>query len=37
LVIQNETDAETDRVLKAGKDIFRVSLKPNSFNTIVLK
>lgn len=37
LVVQNEKETETEKVIKLGKDIFRVSLKPNSFNSIILK
>jgi glucosylceramidase len=37
LVVQNEKEIETEKVFRIGKKVFRVSLKPNSFNSILLK
>ncbi|GHU89184.1 hypothetical protein FACS1894174_07250 [Bacteroidia bacterium] len=34
--IDNDKETETDRVIKISGQIIRISLKPNSFNTIIL-
>ncbi|MDR1370225.1 MAG: beta-glycosidase [Dysgonamonadaceae bacterium] len=36
LVIQNDKETETDRVIKIGEQIISISLKPHSFNTLII-